>query len=84
MGLAFAIVCSFWIGKIFRKPIIEMQIIFITPYLVNILYINYIYFKLFFTCENSGLGLSGVLGLVTCGIFMSGFGRTKISPESEH
>lgn len=85
MGLAFAIVSSFWIGRIFRKPLIEMQIIFITPYLVIFifLFINPNQ-KLFFTNENSGIGFSGVLGLVTCGVFMSGFGKTKISPESEH
>ena len=35
MGLAFALVSTLWLSMLFRKPIIEMSIVFITPYLVN-------------------------------------------------
>eukprot|EP00828_Plagiopyla_frontata_P017581 TRINITY_DN2275_c0_g1_i7.p1 TRINITY_DN2275_c0_g1~~TRINITY_DN2275_c0_g1_i7.p1 ORF type:complete len:1063 (-),score=155.68 TRINITY_DN2275_c0_g1_i7:82-3270(-) len=71
LGLAFAIVSTFWLSLLFRKPIIEMCIVFITPYL------------LYYVCECTTVHVSGVLALVTLGVFMSGFGKTKISPESE-
>jgi NhaP-type Na+/H+ or K+/H+ antiporter len=41
---------------------------------------------LYFVCENVDLGIkiSGIIALVSLGLFMAAFGKTRISPESDH
>jgi len=38
----------------------------------------------FFLAENTKLHVSGILALVALGFFMSAYGKTSISAESEH
>lgn len=41
---------------------------------------------MFFIAENVNLGIhiSGIISLVTLGLFMSAFGKTRISSEADH
>jgi NhaP-type Na+/H+ or K+/H+ antiporter len=58
MGLLFSFVMSHWIRRVFDDPVIEIALTFITTYL------------LFWTCEASGAHVSGILALVTMGLYM--------------
>ena len=60
-----------WIKSVFNDMLVEITIIVALAYLT------------FFLCEYT-FGVSGVLGLVTLGLYMAGPGRTKISPEVQH
>jgi len=72
LGIIFAIFMSSWLGYLFNKPIMEVSVTFLVPYV------------LFYTAESSGLKVSGILALVALGLYMSGFGKTRISSESDH
>jgi len=70
-GLTVGIVASTWLKRVTRDNILIIAITFISCYL------------LFFLSETQ-LHVSGILALVTLGLFMSATGKTKIDPESEH
>jgi len=74
LGIVFGAISAFWIKKIFNDEVLVVNITFITCYL------------LYFVCENIDLGIkvSGIIALVSLGLFMAAFGRTRISPESDH
>lgn len=63
----------YWIKKIFNDETLVLNITIISCYLV------------FFVAENVDLGfeISGILALVSLGLFMSAFGRTRISHEAD-
>lgn len=73
LGLLFGIVSVFWIKKIFNDETLVLNITIISCYLV------------FFVAENVDFGfkISGILALVSLGLFMSAFGRTRISHEAD-
>ena len=48
---------------------------------LNIIIVT-VYF-LFYVAEYSGLMVSGAIGLVSLGLYMSSYGKTVISPSSE-
>mmetsp|Transcript_38779 Transcript_38779/g.34471 ORF Transcript_38779/g.34471 Transcript_38779/m.34471 type:complete len:454 (+) Transcript_38779:202-1563(+) len=74
VGLVFGVVTAFWIKKIFNDEVLVVNLTFICPYL------------LYFVCENVDLGIevSGIIALVSCGLFMAAFGKTRISSETDH
>lgn len=73
LGLVFGIISVYWIKKIFNDEILVLNITIISCYLV------------FFVAEhvNFGFRMSGILALVSLGLFMSAFGRTRISHEAD-
>lgn len=71
VGLAIAWLATKWIKNVFNNAMVEISVIIACAYLT------------FFTAEHF-FHVSGVLGLVAYGLFMSGNGKTKISPEVTH
>ena len=72
LGFIFGMVSSLWLKRIINDDILIINITFVMCYL------------LFFCAENLTYQVSGILGLVTLGLFMSAMGRTNIYYESEH
>ena len=70
VGLCFGAVSVFIIGRNFNKPMIEIALPLSTSYLT------------YFVSE-SVCGFSGVLAVVSLGMYFSGYGRVYISPEVE-
>lgn len=73
MGLIFGVISVYWIKKIFNDEILVLNITIISCYMV------------FFVAEHVSFGfrMSGILALVSLGLFMSAFGRTRISHEAD-
>jgi NhaP-type Na+/H+ or K+/H+ antiporter len=71
MGVLFGVVMAFVLKRIHNDYILEVTITLVTSYL------------LYFTCEFSGAGVSGILGLLSMGLYMSAWGKSTISHESE-
>lgn len=69
-GVFMGFLFSNWIGKIFNRSDVEVSITLCSAYLT------------YFIAEK-GLGCSGVLAVVACGIYMGNRGDTQISPEVE-
>ena len=74
LGIVFGIVATIWIRKIYNDEILVVNVTFISCYM------------LFFIAEFVDLGvkISGIIALVSLGLFMSAFGKTRINAESEH
>jgi len=72
LGLAGGIILSFWLDKIMKDSTLGITITVGMAYLV------------FFLCEELPVQFSGILGLVTLGLYMSAFGKVKISARIEH
>ncbi|GMH81942.1 hypothetical protein TrVE_jg7740 [Triparma verrucosa] len=70
-GVIMGYVFSAWIGSIFNSSDVEVTLTLCAAYLT------------FFIGEYF-LGLSGVLAVVACGIYMGNRGDTQVSPEVEH
>lgn len=68
VGAALAIGTTAWLARVFNAPLIEITLTLVLAYLVM------------FVAEGL-LHVSGVIGLVTAGLWMSGRGRVHISPE---
>ncbi len=71
VGFALAFVVSRWMGRMFNQPLIEITLTLALAY----------------ACMMVAEGLlhaSGVLAIVTAGLYMAGPGRRRISPEVEH
>lgn len=71
VGLVIAWAATKWIKNVFNNAMVEISVIVACAYLT------------FFTAEHF-FHVSGVLGLVAYGLYMSGNGKTKISPEVNH
>ena len=71
LGLVWAWVTIHWVGRVFNDPVMEMTITLVSAYL------------LFYTAEFV-LEVSGVLAVVVLGACFAAFGKTRISPSSEH
>ncbi|NOQ71591.1 MAG: hypothetical protein GQ574_06300 [Crocinitomix sp.] len=71
IGYIIGKIALFWIKRVNKDILVEATIIVVSAYLT------------FFVGEHV-FGVSGVLGLVTLGILMSGPGRTRISTEVQH
>jgi NhaP-type Na+/H+ or K+/H+ antiporter len=71
VGLVLAWLVSFWLSKTFNAPLIEITLTLALGY----------------GCMLIGEGflhVSGVIAIVTAGLYMKGPGRTNISPEVHH
>ena len=71
VGAVLAFVFSKWIGKLFNDPMAEISITLILAYSAMII-------------AEGLLHVSGVMAVVVAGLWMSGQGKTKISPEVQH
>lgn len=71
LGIAFGMAASFWLRRIINNSILETNLTIFTAYLM------------FYTAEATVLHVSGILGLVCLGLYMTKEGRTKISSMSE-
>jgi NhaP-type Na+/H+ or K+/H+ antiporter len=70
LGLAFGIVSVFWVGLVFNDTVIEITLTLTASYLA------------FFVAEDEA-GVSGVLTVMTVGLFFAAFARTAFTGESE-
>lgn len=69
VGLIFGFVLSFWISRVFNDRIMVISLSFFAAYMV------------FYVSEE--VKVSGILALVSLGLYMSGFGYTQISSLDE-
>lgn len=68
VGLAVAWLVVYWLGKVFNDPLIEITITIAAAYMV-------------FIVAEGVFHVSGVVALVTLGVVLASYGRTKVSPE---
>ncbi len=71
VGLTLAIVGSWWLGRIFNDPMVEIALTVVIGYTAM------------FVAEGM-LHVSGVMAIVAAGLWLGGPGRTKVSPEVSH
>ncbi len=71
VGIIIGYIVIAWVKKVFNDALVEITVIVAAAYMT------------FFVAEHF-LHVSGVLGLVSFGLFMASVGRTRISPEVEH
>jgi len=69
LGILFAIVSTYWIRRIFNDGILVVNITIISCYMV------------YFIAENVDIGIkvSGIIALVSLGLYMAAFGKTRIT-----
>lgn len=70
-GLGFGLLLSFWLKQLMNLPVLETLLTLLTAYL------------LFFTADATSMHVSGAIGIVTFGLYMSAYGKTLISPMAE-
>ncbi|MCA9632051.1 MAG: cation:proton antiporter, partial [Myxococcales bacterium] len=68
VGVAFGLIATTWVSRTFDDPMVEISLTLILAYAAMIV-------------AEGLLHVSGVLAVVTAGMFMSGPGRYRISPE---
>ncbi|MCA9641508.1 MAG: cation:proton antiporter [Polyangiaceae bacterium] len=68
VGLVFGLAATTWVSRTFDDPMVEISLTLILAYAAMIV-------------AEGVLHVSGVLAVVTAGMFMSGPGRYRISPE---
>ncbi|MDH5491560.1 MAG: cation:proton antiporter [Myxococcales bacterium] len=71
VGLGLAILASAWLSRTFDDPMVEITVTIALAYAAMIV-------------AEGLLHVSGVLAVVTAGLWMKGPGRTRISPEVAH
>lgn len=71
LGIAFGWVMAWLLSRIHNEPILEANLTLCMPYV------------LFYIAENKQVHVSGILALVSMGLYMTNRGRTRISTESE-
>lgn len=72
VGVIFGALSCLWLHRIIRDDVLASVLTFITCYIS------------FYCSEFTFLGVSGILCIVSLGLFMSAFGKSKIYAESEH
>ena len=72
LGIACGVVFSIWLRKIIRDEVLTVTVTFVACYIC------------FYFAEFTFFKVSGILAIVSLGLFMSAFGKTSIYPESEH
>lgn len=72
LGVAFGFGMSYWIKRIIRDNVLSVTVTVIGAYLC------------FWVAEFTFLKVSGILSIVTLGLYMSAVGKRKIYPDSEH
>ena len=72
LGLAFGLIMKFLLSRIHNQPIMEANLTVCLPYVC------------FYIAEHDKVHVSGILALVTMGLYMTNIGKTQISSESTH
>lgn len=72
LGLVVGAIMSFWIKKTIRDSVLSINITFVGAYLC------------FYLAEFTDIKVSGILSIVTLGLYFSAVGKRRIYPESEH
>lgn len=72
LGILAGLFLCWWMKKIIRDTVLSIIITFIITYLC------------FYIAEFTWVKVSGILSIVTLGLFFSAVGKRKIYPESEH
>ena len=72
LGILVGMVVCFWMKKIIRDNVLSITITFVGAFLC------------FYIAEFTWVKVSGILSLVSLGLFFSAVGKRKIYPESEH
>ncbi len=70
LGIIFGLILCWWMKKIIRDTVLSIIITFIGTYLC------------FYIAEFTWVKVSGILSIVTLGLFFSAVGKRKIYPES--
>jgi NhaP-type Na+/H+ or K+/H+ antiporter len=68
LGIAFGAIMSFWLKRIIRDNVLSINITFFGAFLC------------FYVAEHTWLKVSGILSIVTLGLYMSAVGKRKIYP----
>ena len=71
VGLVLAVGVTTWMSRIFNAPLIEITLTLVLAYLTMLV-------------AETLLHVSGVIAVVTAGLWMSGRGRLQVSPEVVH
>lgn len=71
LGLLIAVSCTFWMGRLFNDALVEISLTLVLAYATMLVVEGFLH-------------LSGVMAVVAAGLWLSGPGRTAISPEVEH
>lgn len=71
LGLAFGFIMKFLLSMTYNQPTMEANITVCLPYLC------------FYVAEHEEVHVSGILALVTMGLYMTNVGKTQISSDSE-
>lgn len=73
LGIVFGFVSAYLIGKVRNNSVLTLNITVVSCYL------------LYFTAEyiDMGIKISGIMALVSMGLYMAAFGKTKISHEAD-
>lgn len=72
LGVICGVIFSIWLRKVIRDEVLTVTITFVACYIC------------FYLAEFTFFKVSGILAIVSLGLFMSAFGKTSIYPESEH
>jgi sodium/hydrogen exchanger 10/11 len=72
LGFLGGIICTYTLSKIHNNGVLEVNTTIVVSYIV------------FYVAENTALKVSGILALVSLGLYMTKSGKTRISAESEH
>ncbi len=70
LGLVIGAIMSFWIKKTIRDSVLSINITFVGAYLC------------FYLAEFTDIKVSGILSIVTLGLYFSAVGKRRIYPES--
>ena len=72
LGLLIGFLVSYWMKRIIRDSVLSVNITFIGAYLC------------FYIAEFTWVHVSGILSIVTLGLYFSAVGKRRIYPDSEH
>lgn len=72
LGIVTGVLGTLWLRRVLRDSVLGITLTFIMCYLA------------FFVAEFMGYKISGILAIVSLGLFMSAFGKTTVDPEGEH
>ena len=70
LGLIVGILMTYWIKRIIRDSVLSVNVTFVGTFLC------------FYIAEFTAVKVSGILSIVTLGLYMSAVGKRKIYPES--
>jgi len=76
LGLIIGFISSLALKKVFNDEILVINITFVSGFLA--------FFLAETVAAELGFTISGIMTLISLGLFMSAFGKTRINPETEH